>query len=167
MNFNNDINSINTWIENNKLSLNITKTKYIIFQNRSITTNTPPVTLEGTLFERVSFTKFLGVYINQTNNWKYQTNSVITQLSRMCGILYRVRKNLTQEALISIYYTLCYLHLMHCVTVWACTWSSFLRKIQVAQNKIFRCMFYMNKSDSIHKVFSTQKFLNLKNIHYF
>lgn len=165
ININNELNSINMWLKHNKLRLNITKTKYIIFQNRSVTTNMPPITLEGKVLERVSYTKFLGVVIDQNINWKYQINSVANKLSRICGILYRIRNSLTQEALISIYYTLCYPHLIYCVSVLACTWPSFLKNLQVSQNKIFRCMFYMNKFDSTHNVFSTHRFLNFKNIH--
>ena len=164
-NLHTELNAVHNWIRNNKLNLNITKTNYIIFQNRSIMINLPPVLLEGRTLERVQYTKFLGVLVDENINWKSQINSVVTKLSRMCGILYRIRHNLTMEALISIYYTLCYPHLTYCVSIWACTWPSFLHKMQIAQNKIFRCMFYMKKFDSTRTVICEQKFLNFNNIH--
>lgn len=82
----------------------------------------------------------------------------------MCGILYRIRNNLTPESLTSIYYTLCYPHLIYCVSIWACTWQSFVKKIRIAQNKIFRCMFYLNKFESTRNLIHTQHFLTFTNI---
>ena len=46
------------WIKD-KVSLNVSKTNYIVFQNRSVTVNMPPVTLEGKQLQRVGFTKLL------------------------------------------------------------------------------------------------------------
>ena len=87
------------------------------------------------------------------------------KLCRMCGILYRVRNYLTQEAFISMYYTLCYPHLIYCVSLWACTWPSFLKNFQIAQNKLFRCIFHMNKLESTHHVISVHKLINFNNIY--
>ena len=98
-------------------------------------------------------------------NWNQQISFVKNKLARMCGILYRVRNNLTPESLTSIYYTLCYPHLTYCVSVWACTWQSFIKKISVAQNKIFRCIFYMNKFESTRNIPITHNFLSFTNIH--
>ena len=157
--------AIGKWIKSNNSNLNVSKTNYIVFQNRSIKVDFPPVTLEGAVLQRVTRTKFLGVYIDENINWNNQITFVATKLSKMSGILYRIRENLTREALISVYYTLCFPHLIYCVSVWACTWPSFLKKITVAQNNILRCLFYMNKFDSTQPIFSTQKFLTFENIH--
>ena len=84
----------------------------------------------------------------------------------MCGILYRVRNNLTPESLTSIYYTLCYptpTSLTVCVSVWACTWPSFIRKISIAQNKISWCIFYMSRFASTRNIIFSllQMFINI------
>ena len=165
INVNAELEAINKWIKRNKLRLNISKSTYLIFQNRSVSIDMPPVILDGAQLVRVRSTKFLGVFIDEYLNWKCQINSVITKLSRFCGILYRIRNNLTPEALISIYYTLCYPHFLYCVSIWACTWPSFVKPLQIAQNKIFRCIFYKKKFDSTHDVLSTYKFLNFSSIH--
>ena len=124
----------------------------------------PPVRIEEAELERVCYTKFLGVYVDECINWNYQINFVTSKISRICGILYRVRNNLTPEALISIYYTLCYPHFIYCVSVWACTWHSFLKKLTVAQNKVFWCMFFMTRFESTQGVLSMYRFLSFTNI---
>lgn len=165
MNLTTELGKINHWTKVNNLNLNIAKTNYIFFQNRSLQHNIPPVTMEGNTLDKVNFTKFLGVYIDENMNWNQQISFVSNKLSRMCGILFRVRNNLTPESLVSIYYTLCYPHLTYCVSVWACTWQSFIKKISIAQNKVFRCMFYMNRFQSTRNIINTQNFLNFTNIH--
>ena len=79
--------------------------------------------------------------------------------------MYKVRNNLTPESLTSIYYTLCYPHLTYCASIWAYTWHSFINKISIAQNGIFRCIFYINKFESTRNIMYTQSFLIFTNIH--
>lgn len=160
-----ELHFINQWIQINKLKLNISKTNYILFQNRSLDYHLPPVLLEGEILKNVSHTKFLGVVIDKNLNWNYQINNVYLKLSRMCGMLYKVRNHLTTEAMLSIYYTLCYPHLIYCVSVWACTWPSFLTKLKIVQNKILRCIFYLGKFESTATVYSEHKLLKFYSIH--
>ena len=108
---------INSWLESNNLNLNIAKTNYILFQNRSIKHCIPPVSLKGELIKRVTHTKFLGVHIDENVNWCYHINEVCTKISRICGVLYRIRHQLITESMLSIYYTLCYPHLIYCLSI--------------------------------------------------
>ena len=160
-----ELEKINYWTKINNLKLNITKTNYMFFQNRSLQHNIFPVTIEEHTLVRVKFTKFLGVYVDENVNWNEHISFVTNKLAKMCGILYRIRNNLTPESLTSIYYTLCYPHLIYCVSVWACTWQSFIKKITIAQNTIFRCIFYLNKFESTRNIMYTQNFLTFTNIH--
>ena len=73
----------------------------------------PPLLLEGEAVKRVNFTKFLGVYVDENLNWNCQINEECLKLSRICGVLYRIRNSLTTEALISVYYALFYPYLFY------------------------------------------------------
>ena len=161
----NELELVNEWIKINKLKLNISKTNYTLFQNRSLHYQLPPLLLEGNTVNCVTHTKFLGVHIDCNLNWNYQINDVFFKLSRMNGILYKIRNHLTVEALLSIYYTLCYPHLTYCVSLWACTWPSFITKLKAAQNKIFRCIFNLGKFESTVNMLSDHKLLNFYSIH--
>lgn len=160
-----ELDLVNYWLKSNKLKLNLAKTHYICFQNRSVNNQIPPIILEDQQLQCISHTKFLGVTIDENLNWNYHINNVYTKLSRVCGILYKVRYLLTPEALLSIYYTLCYPHLMYCVSVWGCTWPSFLKRLKVIQNNIFRCIFHLGKFDSTANVSNENKLLDVYNIH--
>ena len=69
--------------------------------------------------------------------------------------------------MISIYYTLCYSRLIYCVSIWACTWPSFLSRLQIAQNKVFRCIYSLKKFDSVTEIVNQEKFLKFSFIHKF
>ena len=125
----------------------------------------PPLIVKGEVLKNVSHTKFLGINIDKNLNWCHHINEVYLKLSRICGILYKVRNNLTLGAMLSIYYTLCYPHLVYCVSVWACTWPSFIHKLKIAQNKILRCIFHLGKFDSTHNIFRDHHLLNFYSIH--
>ena len=105
------------WIKINRVKLNISKTKYILFQSRSLHNSLPSFSIEGETLTSVCQTKFF-VQIDENLNWSFQINKVFSKLPRMCGILYRIRDNLTTEALLNICYTLCYPHnMVYCVLV--------------------------------------------------
>lgn len=112
-----ELSKVKLWIESNKLKLNIKKTNYILFQKRSQKKTIPPVSIDGQLIKQVNYTKYLGVTIDENLNWKEHIDQTCVKLSKLNGILYRVRHNLTTEAMISIYYTLCYTHLTYCVSI--------------------------------------------------
>lgn len=161
----NELSNIDLWIKSNNLKLNINKTNYIFFQNRSRNHIFPNVFLNGEQLTQVHSTKFLGVKIDQNLNWKIHINEICLKLSKLTGILYRIRHNLTEEAKLSIYYTLLYPHLSYCVSLWASTWPSFLIKLQVSQNKFFRCIFHKKKFDSTHEIYQSRKILKISSIH--
>ena len=125
----------------------------------------PPLLLEGEAVKRVNSTKFLGVYVDENLNWNCQINEICLKLSRICGVLYRIRNSLTTEALSSVHYTLCYPHLIYGVCIWACMWPSFLNKVTVTQKKILRCMFFKRKFDTTEPIFTDHKILKFSYIH--
>ena len=136
---------INLWVQANSLTINTSKTNYILFQNRSLNYQMPPLFMEGNIVKNVTHIKFLGVHIDKNLNWSYHINDVYSKLSRMCGILYKIRNHLTTEALLCIYYTLCYPHFVYCVSLWASTWLSFITKVKNRTKQNFKMYFQFGK----------------------
>ena len=98
-----ELNNIDLWIKSNNLKLNVNKTSYIFFQNRSINHVFPNLLLNNEQLTHVHSTKFLGVRIDENLNWKIHINEICLKLSKLTGILYRVRHNLTEEAECTLY----------------------------------------------------------------
>ena len=87
------------------------------------------------------------------------------KLSKASGILHRVRYQLTQKTLMNLYYTLCYPHMIYCVSVWGCTWSSFVKEVVVAQKRVVRIMCFKGKYDHTADLFTDLHLLDFLSIH--
>ena len=68
----------------NKLSLNISKTKYIVFAKQNKCIPNVNIRINNSPIERVHCFNFLGISIDSTLSWKYHVeNSVIKLLSAL------------------------------------------------------------------------------------
>ena len=63
---NNELKKLEAWFRVNKLSLNISKSNYMVFGNKK--SNIEHVQLNGISLDRIAFTKFLGVIIDYELN---------------------------------------------------------------------------------------------------
>ena len=92
---NKELKSVSSWFKANKLSINIDKTKWTIIhltsKKRFMPTKFPELFVEGITLERKTFTKFLGVFIDENVRWKDCINIIFIKISKSAGILYRAR----------------------------------------------------------------------------
>ena len=103
------------WFIANKLSLNINKTNFIVFNNThnyvfNISTN-------GQKLEPAKSVKFLGVIIDCKLTWQEHINHISSKIARGIGVIGRLRHLLPKSILRTIYLTLVYPHLMYYSTV--------------------------------------------------
>lgn len=162
---NSELNKIEKWVHDNDLKINTTKTKCVLFKNRSLQFKFPEIVINGEPISVVSCTKFLGLKIDENLNWKQHIDDVCGKLSKITGILYRTRYNLTADIMMSLYYSLFYSQLTYCISIWAGTWTTFLKPLQIAQDKFIRCINFMKKFQSTKEIYKSKKILNIKSIH--
>ncbi len=72
--------NIKSWIQYNKLKLNISKSNYILIQNKPNKNVIPTLLLHGEQLKQVNQTKFLGVRIDENLNWRYHIDDVCLKL---------------------------------------------------------------------------------------
>ena len=87
---NEELNSLQSWLNTNKLFLNVEKTKYMIMSNRLVA---PDLDLKigQSHIERTETHKFLGIYIDQHLNFKNHTNKLCSKISSSVGLLRKIR----------------------------------------------------------------------------
>ena len=92
---NKELRKVANWFKANKLSLNISKTKYSLFHStrkrKYIPNILPPLHIDNVPVKREFVTKFLGVYLDENVYWKHHINIVSTKICKSIGILYRTR----------------------------------------------------------------------------
>jgi len=93
---NNELTHINEWFKANKLSLNITKTKYTLFMKSSRADNLPlklpNLNINKISINRAYSMKFLGIIIDEHLNWKEHIKLIENKTSKNLGIMYKAVK---------------------------------------------------------------------------
>ena len=114
---NDDLTQLDTWLCSNRLSLNLSKTCYILFSNRNKDAITP-VSMRHVSIPRVSQAKFLGITVDERLNFSSHISVVQGRVSRACGALSRLRWLAPSDVLLKVYYSLVYSHLTYGICLW-------------------------------------------------
>ena len=80
---NNELKFITNWIDANKLSLNIGKTKHMIYHNINKTVYYPVLTINSVKIERVTHFNFLGLVLDSQLNRKKHLDHISLKLSKI------------------------------------------------------------------------------------
>ena len=135
----NDQLHVSTWLKDNKLSVNVKKTKLLIFRPREkMLLIGRQVVIENNVLEQVDNTKFLGVYIDQHLTWETHVNFITTKISKSVGLLYKAKNYLPSKSLLTLYYALFYPYLTYCNLIWASTNVTNLQRIYLQQKRAER-----------------------------
>ena len=162
---NNDLSSANEWLAENKLSLNVKKTKYMCFDNSKSNLGDFDACISDQQLSKVKSQKFLGVIFDEKLSWKEHINSIISKLNSCLGASRRASTHLNKSSLLTIYHSLMQSHVNYCLTTWG-AWEprgnkTRLRRLQAACNKFFRLIFHMNRDESVRSILKSHKVLTI------
>ena len=148
----------------NRLTVNYTKTNYIIFTRSNIQKQFT-ITMDTHKLERVENTRYLGVQLDQKLNWNSHLKTVKSKLNSASYILSKLRHYLDVPSLKMVYYSLVYPSLNYCVTNWGGSPQTSLQPIITTQKKILRFI-TLNSYDSHTKpIFLHHKILPFTQIY--
>ena len=100
-----DLGRFYNWFMSNKLSLNVSKTNYMVISSRRNNYNFN-ISMNNVPLLKVRCTKFLGVYIDDKLLWEDHVKYISSHISRGVGILSKLKFTLPQRALRLIYLSL-------------------------------------------------------------
>ena len=123
---NSELDKIADWLAVNKLSLNVQKTKFMIFhyRQRIITGNDiPRLMINNTLIEQVTEFNFLGLTVNEYMNWNSHTQKIANKISRTLGVMNRLKRYLPLSSMKLMYDSLILSHLQFGITNWGFEWD--------------------------------------------
>ena len=139
-NINKELKNIQIWLEINKLSLNVKKTKFMIFHHkqRNIENLIPQLNLNEQIIERVTDFDFLGLTIDQHLTWNGHVQKISNKISRSLGIMCKLKRFLPQNILKILYNSLILPHLQYCILSWGFK-SDRIFKLQKRAVRIITC----------------------------
>ena len=136
---NQELNAIDRWMNSNKLSLNYSKTKYMLIHrrnNRSVLN----LYINDKKIEQVKSIEYLGVTIDQDLSWKQHIKTIETKISKACGAICKLHHYVDYDCLYTVYYGHTYSHLQHPCLVWSSAPKSYLKKLDMLHKKLIRLM---------------------------
>lgn len=99
---NKELINVSHWIKANKLTLNVTKTFYMVSSFIKSVQDNIDIKLNNKSLNRVN-TKFLGVAIDGNLTKKAHLQQLCIKISQINGVIYRIRNNVTKDSLKLIY----------------------------------------------------------------
>ena len=106
-NINIELAMVSEWLRANKLSLNVGKTKFMVFHSsRAVPIQNLHLQIEGTEIEQVSSFSFLGLILNETLSWEDHLQAMATKAARSIGVMSKLKYCLPQNIMLNLYHTL-------------------------------------------------------------
>ena len=134
------------WFKANKLTLNVSKTKYILFRNPTQKVDFANLSLRinGQNIERIgndcnikSF-KFVGIHLDEYLQWDAHIQHVRCKLSSANFVLSKIKNLFPTNIKKNIYNSLFKSHLEYGLPCWGGVKQSKLKAINIIQKKCFR-----------------------------
>ena len=137
--------NLNTWLQSNKLSLNIAKTELMVIGSRQrlatfSETNDLNVFVDNEKIKKVQSTKSLGLTIDEHLTWKNHINNITKKISSGISALKRVRPFINRETAVKSYRGPVEPYFTYCSPVWDGIGLELGEKIQKLQNRAARVM---------------------------
>ena len=144
------------WFCANKLSLNASKTQYMIIQPNGTSRHNIDYDLKinGVTLSRTNSCKFLGIIIDESLSWKQHLSSVNKKLSHALFGIKQLKFFLPKESLRILYFSLIHSHLSYGLLAWGNSNGTAMRKLETIQKRAIRSIYnkkYNSHTDPLFK----------------
>ena len=168
---NTELSKINEWFKANKLSLNSTKTNYMLFSSNNKYTIPEHLSLhiDGTPISNVgrnsnvNTIKFLGINFDENLTWKHHISFLCNKLSKSIYAINKVKNFLPHETLKSLYFSLIQSHLIYGIQIWGNSLS--IGKVFKLQKRALRIINRKGYRAHTDPLFHTNNLLKVTDIY--
>ena len=165
-NMNHELNEISEWFRANKLSLNASKTNYMLCsKRRNINMNNIILSIGDTQIQQVSTTKFLGVHIDDNLQWNEHIQHIKSRISSGIYAMNSVKHILTSSHLKSLYYTMIHPHIYYGNLLWGSAHKVHLKRLEIIQKKAIRIVAKVVYNEHTSPIFKQHNIPKLTDIH--
>jgi hypothetical protein len=130
------------WFQSNKLTLNIKKTKLMLFGTRQALPNFKNISLiyGNETIEKVDKYKYLGVTFDSNLSWNDHVNYLSCNISKRIGVIRRVKQYLPCKTVKMLAQALVFPHFDYCSSVWANFSAYHFNELQILHNRLARVL---------------------------
>ena len=159
---NNELSNMQQWLNINKLSLNVNKTKYMIFHNyqRNINSYTPDVRINNQSIERVAGFNFPGLTIDEHLNWNAHIQKISNKIAKSIGIINRLKRYLPLSILRTLYNAFVLPHFQFSIL----NWGFETNKVERLQKRAIRVITNCKYNTHVEPLLKKLNFLKISDI---
>ena len=145
---NSELEKVKTWLNCNRLSLNVSKTSYQLYTKKSFDISLD-IRIDDISISRADKVKFLGVIVDDQLSFKPHIESVAKKLAVGIGFLYRGREVLDRKELTLLYNSILLPSLTYCNLIWGINYPTHLHRLNVLQKRAARVILGLGYCDSV------------------
>jgi len=135
-----EMTEVTDWLTPNKLSLNISKTKYMLITNKHVSTKSFVINVNSNRIERTLTYKYLGVIVDEKLTWKDDCKQLCCTISKYVGVMYKVKHYVNNQALRMLYHSLINSQVQYGIIAWGRAATCHLQPISVVSNCTMKCL---------------------------
>lgn len=159
-----ELDKLTQWIRANRLSLNLQKTKYMLFSN-SLVSLPGNIIFGDSPLDKVSDIKFLGVTIDDKFSWRLHIENISKTISRNIGIINRLKMHLPSKSLFTLYSSLILPYLNYGLLAWGNASQVLIDKLLLLQKRVLRIICHTNFLAHTDPLFFDNKILKIKDLY--
>ena len=160
-----ELDKISNWLNVNKLSINISKTKFIVFRSSKKNQNyDTTILLNNENIEQAKTTTFLGVIIDEHLTWSHHLDMIHKKIMKSTAIISKSRHYINMNARKLLYYALVYPYLIYCNLIWGNTYKTRIQKLVSIQKKIMRLITFNSYFEHTEPIFRDLEILSIEQI---
>ena len=149
-----DMNSVSKWLEENKLTLNKTKTVRVQFNRVQYNSDGDPI-----------YAKYLGIHIDPSLSFQIHIDKIIKRTARTTFVIYQLRFVFRREYLFLIYKVYLQPIFQYGVLIYGTADKTKLLKLEARQKQIIRNCFCLRKFNSLQEIKEKYKICYIRELH--
>ena len=146
---------LNLWFTSNKMTNNVAKAAYSIFTNQPrIPTILNTVNFGRDTIERVKFSRYLGLQLDDKLEWKEHIELLKAKLRKTLQAFKIVKNYLTEEQKRQMYYAYFFSRLQYGIELFGHTSKGQMKELQVLQSKAIKVLYrkdFRTPTKQLHK----------------
>ena len=153
---NHDLSNVNTWLPANKLTLNSSKTEFMLIASRQrlgTYGTSPKLIIGGDIIKQVSSVKSLGVLIDENLPWNIHIEKIAKKIASGIGAIKRYRPFVHRATLESVFNALVQPYFNYCSEDRGHCNKSLSNKLQKLQNRTARILTFSSYETSADPLF--------------
>lgn len=135
----NDLDCLHIWLNQNRLVLNATKTKIMLFANKNFSNNFH-VNYDSHTLESVNVFNYLGLVIDRRLNWYDHVDSIKRKIIPYIFILKRLREYFNKHCLRTVYFAHIHSQIVYLNPVWSGTAAWKLDELNIVHKRAIKVL---------------------------